>query len=126
MDEFSAAIGLEQLKKLEKLNKKRKKIAKKYSEQINLERKMPFSSECSYHLFWIRTKNRRRLRKNLSELGIETGIHYRPIHTMTMYQNSSMLPITEKIGKEIVSIPIHPNLSEDDIDMIIKNVNKFS
>ena len=42
MDEFSAAIGLEQLKKLEKLNKKRQIIAKKYSEQISLEKIMPF------------------------------------------------------------------------------------
>jgi dTDP-4-amino-4,6-dideoxygalactose transaminase len=87
---------------------------------------MPFSQECSYHLFWIRVKNRSIFRSKLSELGIETGIHYRPIHTMTMYKNRTKLPLTEKIGKEIVSIPIHPNLSGDDIDMIIKNVNKFS
>lgn len=125
MDEFSAAIGLEQLKKLQKSNNKRKIIAKKYSKELNLESKMPFSSDCSYHLFWIQVKNRTKFRKKLYEKNIETGIHYRPIHTMTMYQNRVKLPITEKIGKEIVSIPIHPNLSENDIDIIIKNINEF-
>ena len=45
---------------------------------------------------------------------------------MTMYKNKTKLPVTEKIGKEIVSIPIHPNLSEDDVDRIIKNINELS
>jgi dTDP-4-amino-4,6-dideoxygalactose transaminase len=126
MDEFSAAIGLEQLKKLEKLNKKRQIIAKKYSKQITLEKIMPFSKECSYHLFWIRVKNRTKFRKKLNERNIETGIHYRPIHTMTMYKNKIKLPVTEKIGQDVVSIPIHPNLSEHDTDIIIKNINEFS
>jgi len=126
MDEFSAAIGLEQLKKLETLNNKRKVMAKKYSRELNIEKKIPYSSDCSYHLFWIRVKNRTKFRKKLYEKNIETGIHYRPIHTMTMYQNRVKLPITEKIGKDIVSIPIHPNLSEQDIDKIIKNINELS
>jgi len=126
MDEFSAAIGLEQLKKLQTFNNKRKVIAKKYSKEINLDEKIPYSSDCSYHLFWIRVKNRTKFRKKLFEKNIETGIHYRPIHTMTMYQNRTKLPLTEEIGKDIVSIPIHPNLSEQDTDKIIKNINEFS
>ena len=45
---------------------------------------------------------------------------------MTMYKNKIKLPTTETIGKDIVSIPIHPNLSEHDTDIIIKNINEFS
>ena len=45
---------------------------------------------------------------------------------MTKYKNSIKLPVTEKVGKEIVSIPIHPNLKRDDIKKIIKYVNKFA
>jgi dTDP-4-amino-4,6-dideoxygalactose transaminase len=43
-----------------------------------------------------------------------------------MYKNTGKLPITEKISKKIVSLPIHPNLTENDIDKIIVNVNRFA
>ena len=125
MNEISAAIGLVQLKKLMSLNKIRKKIASKYVKEISVENKMAFSKDCSYHMYWILTKNRTQFRKKMQEHGIETGIHYRPIHTMSMYKNRIKLPVTEKAGKEIVSLPIHPNLSESEIDKIIKFTNKF-
>ena len=126
MNEFSAVIGLQQLKKLDKLNKLRKKIAKKYSKEINLESKMPFDHNCSYHLYWILVKNRENFRQKLANKGIETGTHYKPIHKMKMYQTPNKLPITEKAGKEIVTIPIHPNLSESQIDTIIDSVNSLT
>jgi len=86
MNEFSAAIGLEQLKKLDALNSKRRKIAKRYSNEIILQEKMPFNSACSYHLFWIRVKNRNKFMKNMSDNYVETGIHYHPIHKMKFYK----------------------------------------
>ena len=126
MNEFSAAIGLEQLKKLETLNRIRKKIAKKYVSEINIEQKMKFNQNCSYHLYWILVKNRKKFREKLFENGIETGTHYKPIHLMGMYKQNIKLPITESVGKEIVTIPIHPNLKEYEIKRIIKIVNEFS
>jgi perosamine synthetase len=126
MNEFSAGIGLIQLKKLEKTNKRRLCIAKQYSKEIKIEKKMPYNENCSYHLFWIRVKNRNKFIKHMSKKGIEVGIHYKPIHQMSMYLQKRKLPITEKIGKEIVSIPIHPNLSEFEVTKIIKEVNKIS
>ena len=125
MNEFSAVVGLQQLKKLNKLNKVRRKIAKKYSNEINLEGKMPFNNNCSYHLYWILVKNRQKFRENLHKNGIETGTHYKPIHLMSMYKIKTSLHITEKIGKQIVTIPIHPNLTENNVDKIITTINKF-
>ena len=126
MNEFSAAIGIEQLKKLDKTNLQRKKNAKKYFEQISLEEKMPFDKECSYHFYWIRVKNRTKFRKKLLEKGIQTGIHYKPIHKFSLYKSKIKLPITEKIGREIVTLPTHPNIQKKDLEKIIKMVNKFS
>jgi len=126
MNEFSAAIGIEQLKKLDKTNLQRKKNAKKYFEQISLEEKMPFDKECSYHFYWIRVKNRTKFRKELLEKGIQTGIHYKPIHQFSFYKSKIKLPITEKIGREIVTLPTHPNIQKKDLEKIIKMVNKFS
>lgn len=126
MNEFSAAIGLEQLKKLDKMNSKRKKIAKIYSKEIEIDTKIPFDERCSYYLYWIQVKNRRYFMKHMTENNIETGIHYKPIHKMKFYKGKSKLPITESVGEHIVSIPIHPNLTESDISKIIKCVNRFS
>ena len=126
MNEFSAVIGLQQLKKLEKLNKIRKAIAKKYDQKINLGRKMPYNENCSYHLYWILVNNRKKFRQKLSYNGIETGTHYKPIHSMKMYKNSNHLPVTEHVGKHIVTIPIHANLKTQEIEKIIDLINKFA
>ena len=126
MNEFSAAIGLEQLKKLDKLNAKRRRYAKIYSKEFEIEQKMPFNENCSYHLYWIIVKNRNKFMRKMAEYGIETGIHYRPIHTMSMYKNTQKLPQTEKVGRGIISIPIHPNLSEENVDKIVHSVNRIN
>ena len=125
MNEFSAVIGIEQLKKLDKTNLQRKKNAKKYFEQISLDKKMPFDKECSYHFYWVRVKNREKFRENLLKKGIETGTHYKPIHNFSLYKSKIKLSITEKIGKEIVTLPTHPNITEKDLEKIIKTVNQF-
>jgi len=54
---------------------------------------------------------------------IETGIHYLPIHKMKFYKDKKHLAITEKVGTEIVSLPIHPNLKESDVNKVIETVN---
>jgi len=126
MNELSAAIGLIQLKKLDKLNSIRKKIVKRYYQEIKLDTKMQYSKNCSYHLYWILVKNRNEFRKKLSKYKIETGTHYKPVHTFSFYKSKAQLKITENVGKSIVTIPCHPNLKECDIDKIIRLVNKFS
>ena len=126
MNEFSAGIGLVQLKKLDKMNSIRKKIAKKYHQKINLENKIPFIDGCSYHLYWILVKNRNQFIKKMSKNKIQVGIHYKPVHQMTLYKNKTKLPITENFGKTIVSLPMHPNLSTDDIERVINSVNEFA
>ncbi len=126
MNEVSAAIGLVQLKNLEKLNKRRLMIAKKYSKLINLDKKMPFSKDCNYNLYWIRVKNRKEFMKNMKDNGIETGIHYKPVHMMKFYSDSPKLKNCEKVFEELVSIPMHPNLSNDNVEKITYNVNLLS
>ena len=126
LNEFSAAIGLEQLKKLDLITTKRKQIAKQYHNEIQISEKMKYSDECSYHLFWILVKNRNEFRKKMKNVGIETGTHYKPIHHMKLYRSKIKLPVTDYVAKKIVTIPIHPNLDKNQISSIIKNVNKFA
>jgi len=126
MNEFSAAIGLEQLKKLDDMNSIRKNIAKRYSKEIEVDKKMPFSEECSYHFYWIQVRNRTNFMKRMMENDVETGIHYKPIHKMKFYGGKFKLENTEKIGDHVVSLPIHPNLDQDDVSKIIKLTNLLS
>ena len=126
MNEFSAVIGLAQLKKLNRLNNIRKNIAKFYDNQIDVEHKTVFNKDCSYHLYWILVKNRKKFREKMWKAGIETGTHYKPIHTMKMYQNHTVLLNTERVGKQIVTIPIHPNLKTFEMDKIVSSINKFA
>ena len=125
MNEFSAAIGLVQLEKINKLTKIRQNTAKRYFNEIMIDEKMPYDNRCSYHMYWIRVKHRKKFRDLLDKKHIETGTHYRPIHTFTLYKNNTSLPFTEKIGNEIVTIPIHPNLKKIEIDKIISTINKL-
>ena len=64
--------------------------------------------------------------KLMTKNRVETGIHYKPVHSFSLYKNSTKLPITEKISKQIVSIPMHANISDYDVDRIIRLVNKFA
>ena len=126
MNEFSAVIGIEQLKRLDKSNSKRKRIVKKYWNELEIEKKMPFEQNCSYHIYWIQVKNRNYFMKKMHENNIETGIHYLPIHKMKFYSSKLKLPITEEAAKKIVSLPIHPNLTDSQVNKIIKLTNRFS
>lgn len=125
MNEFSAAIGIEQLKKLNKTNRSRKHVAKRYAKEINTNLKMPYSDDSSYHFYWILVKNRSQFMKCMEKEGIEIGIHYKPIHSMKFYKNKTNLPVTEFAGSHVVSLPTHPNLKCSDVDKIIRFTNKF-
>ncbi len=125
MDEISAAIGIEQLKKLDKLNKRRFEIAKRYDKELNVSEKIPLNKESSYHLYWILVKNREKFMKNMKSKGIETGTHYFPVHKMSLYKSKTKLPVTENIENKILTIPMHANLTEKDVNHIIKTTNSL-
>ena len=126
MNEFSAGLGLVQLKILDKMNRIRRNIVRRYTKEINLGKKMPFDKNCVYHFYWILIKNRKQFRKKMQEFGIETGIHYKPIHSFSLYKSNLTLPVTEQVGKTIVTVPTHPNLTDADVSKIIKLINKYS
>jgi dTDP-4-amino-4,6-dideoxygalactose transaminase len=125
MEEISASIGLSQLKKLNTMNNKRIKIARRYFKELHIQHKMPITKNSCYHLYWIQIKNREKFRKFMLQKGIETGIHYPPVHLMSLYRKNHKLPITEKVSQEIVTLPIRSNLDDISLDRIIKTINSY-
>jgi dTDP-4-amino-4,6-dideoxygalactose transaminase len=71
-------------------------------------------------------KNREKFIDKMKKNGIETGIHYKPIHQMSLYKNNQNVPNTEILSKQVVSLPTHPNLTTDEIGFIIESVNKYA
>jgi len=121
MNDVNAAIGIEQLKKLDENNKKRHKIACVY--HISLaDPCIPLTKDCSYCLYWILVKDRDKFRAKLAKGGIETGTHYPPIDQFSFFKEAD-LPVTHAIAKQIVTLPIHPNLSDQDVERVISCAN---
>ncbi|AIJ04928.1 DegT/DnrJ/EryC1/StrS aminotransferase [Methanocaldococcus bathoardescens] len=125
LDEIQASILRVKLKYLDKWNERRRKIAKLYNELLEgSEIIIPIEKEWAkhvYHLYVIRCKERDKLQQYLFKNGIQTQIHYPiPIHKQGTYLNivNEYLPATEKICNEILSLPIHPWLNEDEIEKI--------
>jgi len=134
MNDISAAIGLVQLNRLKEMNKRRTSIARKYIkifEKLLEENKIyGFSKSnnydlCSWHLFWIRIKNRDELIIKLKENNINTGVHYKPINMYKCYGDRQTCQKAENIWTELISLPIHPQLNNKQIDKIINTIKDF-
>jgi dTDP-4-amino-4,6-dideoxygalactose transaminase len=136
LDTIQAGILRAKLKHLSDWNEKRRRNAHYYTELL-LECKdiippfEPTHVKAVYHLYVIRTKHREKLMQHLSENGIGTGLHYPvPLHLQNAYgkllRSSRKYPIAEKLANEILSLPMDPNLTEEQIKSIVDIIKKLT
>lgn len=131
LDEFQAAVLRIKLKYLDDENRKRRAIAKFYISNINNSKiSLPQYQDDThvFHLFVIRTQNRDQLKHYLESVGIETGIHYPiPPHKQQAYIElaSLSLPVTERLHREVLSIPAHSALTREEISEIVEAINGY-
>ncbi|MES2863615.1 MAG: DegT/DnrJ/EryC1/StrS family aminotransferase [Bacteroidota bacterium] len=132
LDELQAAFLSIKLPHLNAENEARQKVAKRYLSEIkNSKIVLPTCENDDnhvFHLFVIRTENRNNLQEYLWKNGIETIIHYPiPPHKQKALQefNQLNLPITEKIHREVLSLPISSVLTDDEISHIISTLNCY-
>ncbi len=132
LDELQAAFLNVKLPNLDAENELRRTIAKRYLSEINNNKIVlpiwDLSSNHVFHLFVIRNDNRKVLQNYLLENGIETMIHYPiPPHKQKAFAdwNSLFFPITEKIHNEVLSLPISPVMTMDEVDFVIEMINKY-
>ncbi len=133
LDEIQAAVLDIKLKYLDEDNSKRRIIAKYYRENIKNDYIiLPNANEelsHVWHIFAVRTKYRNKLQKYLQDNGVETNIHYpTPPHKQLAYKEMSngIYPITERIHEEILSLPISPVLSYEEVEKVVTLINKFN
>jgi dTDP-4-amino-4,6-dideoxygalactose transaminase len=82
-------------------------------------------SKSSWHIYCIQCEQRDDLNIYLKDKGIGTGVHYRPIHLYRCYGNIPHLPTAERAFKRILSLPMHPGLSDEDVDYVIDCIRAF-
>jgi perosamine synthetase len=136
LNTVNAAIGRIQLKRLDGWNQARRKISERYRRELENVRDIILPpaegslERAVYHLFVIRTKLRERVKKRLSDNGIETGIHYpRPIHLQVPYRqkygySEGAFPLSESLSNEVLSLPIFPTLTEGEVVRICDSLKK--
>jgi dTDP-4-amino-4,6-dideoxygalactose transaminase len=131
MDSFQAAVLNIKLNRLDEWNASRMRQALRYSELLTgLPIKLPSfyrDSEAVWHCYVIESDRRDELRSRLSEAGIETGIHYPiPLHLQPAYSSLGHRPgdfkISEEFGRRCLSLPIYPELTEAQIQAVVKAV----
>ena len=131
MSDINAAIGIVQLEKYKKMIEHKKAIARLYDDafvdipgiitiQTNYENTALF-------MYCVRiNKNRNRFINFLKEKGIPTGVHYLPSHKFSLYYNSKcILPITEKIAGQIVTLPLYYDMTSKDAHQVINVISEY-
>lgn len=132
LDEMQAAILRVKLKHLDGWNAARRERAALYTELLRAvtpPREQSYGRPV-YHLYVVQTPRRDELARHLQARGIGTAIHYPiPIHLQPAYanlrDNSGDLPVAERLAREILSLPIYPELSLEDVRTVAQAVNEF-
>tara|TARA_B100000989_G_scaffold298978_1_gene291592 strand:+ start:4930 stop:6057 length:1128 start_codon:yes stop_codon:yes gene_type:complete len=135
MSDIMASIGIAQLKQLNSFRKKRQKIARKYVDLLSKNKNISILNynfdEICPHIFVIISKkkiNRIKLKNYFEKKNIEIGFHWKPLHELTVIKKNykfKNLNNSKKLRDRILTLPIHVDLSIQDILYVVKHINRF-
>jgi dTDP-4-amino-4,6-dideoxygalactose transaminase len=128
-----AAIGLAQLPKLDRIRAGRQRSCRRYSSQLSgvdgLLLPAGDVGELNPFLYYVRVLDGRRqaLREHLAERGIDTGIHWLPVHRTTLYAGCRQGPlsVTDRVADEVLSLPLHSGMPDEVVDRVCDAVTSF-
>lgn len=128
MNDINATIAIGQLRRLDEMMAKRRAIQSKYNEAFAgmPQIKTPaFSYTVQYYT--MQCDDRDRLSEDLAEKGINTSVHFKPLSEMTYWRKGVKreLPVTDRVWKRLLSIPVHDALTWSEVEYIIKCVKQF-
>ena len=132
LDDLQAAILRVKLGHLDRFNRQRRECALRYSEQLReLGVIVPFEDEKGthvYHQYTIMSDRRDAIQRTLAEAGIASAVYYPiPLHRQEVFQAESAgsaLPVSERVAQQVMSLPIYPELSAGQVDLIVSTLAK--
>ena len=132
-NDIASSIGLEQIKKLNGFIKRRKEIWETYQSELSDVDWLIIPPEpldgctSSYYLYWLQLKNRDKFAKYMVDKGIYVTFRYYPLHLIKHYDSwDTQLPNSELINDRAINIPLHQNLSDNDVEYIVKTIKEFN
>jgi dTDP-4-amino-4,6-dideoxygalactose transaminase len=135
LDALQAGFLAIKLPHLTEWNHRRQEAAKRYDRELGAVNGViipfcPESARAVYHLYVIRVDRREALRKRLTKSGIGTGIHYPvPLHLQEAYRHlhypRGSFPVSERVASEVLSLPMYPQLSEDQTHRVVQEIAAF-
>jgi perosamine synthetase len=133
MTDIAAAIGLAQLPKLEAFNERRRAIAARYDAELRgvVTPTVRPGARHVYHQYTIRVNRRDEFAKLLGERGVGSAIYYPiPVHRqkpfLALGYGEERFPVTERLTEQVLSIPVHPSLTDDEVSSVIGTVNEVA
>lgn len=132
MNDLAASIGLAQLERLPEMNKKRSQIIKKYLDGIRdlktINPLLPYEPDkYVYQMFGIRTERKEDLIIYLKSKGIATGCHYTPLTMQPLFKPyASPCPLAEREYYKIITLPLHADMTNEEVEYIINELSKFT
>jgi dTDP-4-amino-4,6-dideoxygalactose transaminase len=134
MSNIMAAIGMEQFKRFPVLMQKRQLLARRYDKLLAANSAITFIkhdyNNIVPHIYVVRVKgliDREALRAAMHDVGIQTGVHYKPNHLLSMY-NTLYVPslgVTESIYPTLITLPLHADMSVSDVDFVCDKLCSF-
>jgi dTDP-4-amino-4,6-dideoxygalactose transaminase len=129
MTDIHAAIGVCQLKKLEKINRKRLENAQYLTREIRKHKtpSVPDGFKHVFHQYTLRiTSDRKLFIEHLDRLGIGSSVYYPiPVHELPPFRSQAFLPQSVLAAEQVVSIPVHPNLNRRALKRVVKAIESF-
>jgi perosamine synthetase len=132
MNDLAASIGLVQLDKLDKMNKKRSEIIDLYLKKIapieGLVPLVPYSTEkYVYQMFGIRVANKKNTILHLKSKGIATGCHYTPLSVQPLFEKwGNNCPYIEQEINRCITLPLHTKLTKENVEYIVQALSECS
>lgn len=127
--DMAGAIGVAQLDKIDTLQMRRKDIWEQYTEAFSKNKsiKLPKTNKDkhSYFTYCVRVYSRNKLARYLLDRGIYTTLRYQPLHFYSLYKNNTRLINTEMLSQDALNLPIHPRLTNSEVNKVIDTVKAF-
>lgn len=134
LTDIQAALGISQLQRIHKWLEKRNQIANKYTkafkDNIHIQ-SLELKELSAYHIYVIKLIDidRDEFYRYMIDNGIGVNVHYKPIYLHSYYRSlgyeKGLCPVAEKVYNQIITIPIYPTITDEDVEKVIKIVNSY-